>query len=92
MARAVREKSALPRGHGKICGPPSKAAAGFWKIGQPHRQLGSRLCPVGHVVCAADRGAAAILKAFRQFGLDFDRCLIFSFSALRSRMMPAYFA
>jgi hypothetical protein len=58
---------------------------GNWR----HRQL-TGYVPSGPVGCAADRSAAAILRAFRRFGLDFDQCLIFSFSALRSRTMPAY--
>ena len=78
---AVRGKFSSPRGPGKFRGPPIANAAGLGN-GRPQRQLGSRLCPVGHVVCAAHRGAAAILRTFQQFGLDFDRCLIFSFSAL----------
>ena len=39
-------------------GPPSETAAVFGKLGGRHQGLGSRLCPVGHVVCAAPRGGA----------------------------------
>jgi hypothetical protein len=58
MAKVLRygENSARREGPENL-GPPSQTAAVFGKR-RRQQQLGSRSCPVGHVVCAAARGAA----------------------------------